>query len=65
MRECDRKASDRLRKFWLNLQREVDLYLARRKIGSLLDQLTVLRQPKPPHELLSKAKAKLDSTFSK
>jgi antitoxin HigA-1 len=37
--------------FWLNLQREVDLYRARLKMGDLLDRLTVLRQPKPEREL--------------
>jgi|SRR5215467_2937600 len=37
--------------FWLNLQREVDLYQAQLKLGNLLDQLTVLRQPKPVKDL--------------
>src|SRR5258708_7866091 len=41
--------------FWLNLQREIDLYRARLKMGDLLDQLTVLRQPKPEHELFVEA----------
>lgn len=31
--------------FWLNLQRDVDLYEARRKLGDLLGNLEVLREP--------------------
>ncbi len=33
--------------FWLNLQREMDLYRARRELGEIVDQLEVLRPPKP------------------
>jgi addiction module HigA family antidote len=37
--------------FWLNLQREVDLYEARQKIGSKLQKLQVIRKPKKEREL--------------
>jgi addiction module HigA family antidote len=37
--------------FWLNLQREVDLYVARQKIGSGLQKLKVIRKPKKEREL--------------
>jgi addiction module HigA family antidote len=37
--------------FWLNLQRQVDLYEANLKLASVLDQLQVLRQPKTEREL--------------
>jgi addiction module HigA family antidote len=37
--------------FWLNLQRDVDLYNARLKLGAKLDRLVVLRPPKSDHEL--------------
>jgi addiction module HigA family antidote len=31
--------------FWMNLQREVDLYSARQQLGDLVDQLKVVRSP--------------------
>jgi addiction module HigA family antidote len=37
--------------FWLNLQREVDLYQARLKAAETLPQLRVLRSPKSEQEL--------------
>jgi antitoxin HigA-1 len=39
--------------FWLNLQRDVDLYQAKLKLGPLVEQLTILRAPKAPNELFS------------
>jgi addiction module HigA family antidote len=39
--------------FWLNLQRDVDLYDARLKLGSELDQLEVVRPPMTPQELFA------------
>ena len=39
--------------FWLNLQRDVDLYYARRKLGSELEKLRVVRPPKTHQELFS------------
>jgi addiction module HigA family antidote len=41
--------------FWLNLQRDVDLYRAKLKLGPFIDQLDVVRAPKAPHELFSEA----------
>ncbi|MBR2681397.1 MAG: HigA family addiction module antidote protein [Exiguobacterium sp.] len=43
--------------FWLNLQREVDLYLARKKIGAELSKLPVIRRPKKSAELFKDAQA--------
>lgn len=37
--------------FWLNLQREVDLYEARRKLGSKLEKLPVLRADQKGRQL--------------
>jgi antitoxin HigA-1 len=37
--------------FWLNLQRDVDLYEARIKLAREIKQLKVLRQPKSDSEL--------------
>jgi antitoxin HigA-1 len=37
--------------FWLNLQREVDLYVARKKLGARLEKLPVLRAEKKEHQL--------------
>jgi plasmid maintenance system antidote protein VapI len=37
--------------FWLNLQRAVDLYGARRKLASELKRLQVIRPPKTEREL--------------
>lgn len=37
--------------FWLNLQRDMDLYEAKLKLSSLLDRLEVLRPPKTEREL--------------
>jgi antitoxin HigA-1 len=37
--------------FWLNLRRELDLYEARRKLGSKLEKLGVLRPEEKEHEL--------------
>ncbi len=37
--------------FWLNLQRDVDLYEANLKLANKLSQLKVLRQPKNKSEL--------------
>ncbi len=37
--------------FWLNLQRQMDLYEASLKLAPLLDQLQILRQPKVDQEL--------------
>jgi addiction module HigA family antidote len=37
--------------FWLNLQREVDLYDARKKLGEKLERLPVLRTEKRGHQL--------------
>jgi antitoxin HigA-1 len=37
--------------FWLNLQREVDLYNARRNLDPMLARLVVLRPPKRDDEL--------------
>jgi len=39
--------------YWLNLQRQVDLYQAALKLASELDQLDVLRPPKTELELFS------------
>jgi addiction module HigA family antidote len=36
--------------FWLNLQRDADLYRARRRLGETIDLVEVLRQPKNPKE---------------
>lgn len=41
--------------FWLNLQREVDLYHVRKKIGSKLEQLPILRPEKKGRELYQEA----------
>ena len=38
---------------WLNLQRDMDLYHARLKLGSQINKLKVLRPPKAQHELFS------------
>ena len=38
---------------WLNLQREVDLYVARRKLADKIRGMKVLRSPKPDKELFS------------
>ncbi len=37
--------------FWLNLQRDVDLYSAKQKIERIIRGLTVLRSPKAEHEM--------------
>jgi addiction module HigA family antidote len=37
--------------FWLNLQRDVDMYEAERKLGSVIDRLPILRPPKSKAEL--------------
>jgi addiction module HigA family antidote len=37
--------------FWLNLQRDMDLYEAKLKLGSSLDRLKVLRPAKTEREL--------------
>jgi addiction module HigA family antidote len=39
--------------YWLNLQREVDLYNASLSLGPTLDALEVLRPPKSEQELFS------------
>jgi plasmid maintenance system antidote protein VapI len=39
--------------FWLNLQRQVDLYEANLRLASVLDQLEVLHQPKTNQELFT------------
>lgn len=36
---------------WLNLQRDVDLYEARRRLHGAIGELTVLRKPKTEREL--------------
>lgn len=36
---------------WLNLQRDLDLYLAMRKLGGELEKLPILRRPKKIGEL--------------
>lgn len=36
---------------WLNLQRDLDIYLAKQKLGSELEKLPVLRKPKRANEL--------------
>jgi plasmid maintenance system antidote protein VapI len=38
---------------WLNLQRDVDLYFAQRKIGEKLLDMKVLRPPKTHKELFA------------
>jgi antitoxin HigA-1 len=40
--------------FWLNLQRDVDLYNAQLKIGAELKKLRVVRQAKSDDELFAK-----------
>ena len=37
--------------FWLNLQRQMDLYEANLRLAPVLDQLQILRQPKLDREL--------------
>lgn len=37
--------------FWLNLQREIDLYVARQKLADKIPNLKVLRLPKTEREL--------------
>jgi antitoxin HigA-1 len=37
--------------FWLNLQRDVDLYDANMKLSEEIDSLTVLRPPKSEEDL--------------
>jgi addiction module HigA family antidote len=37
--------------FWLNLQREVDLYVARQKLADKIRSMKVLRSPKTDKEL--------------
>jgi addiction module HigA family antidote len=37
--------------FWLNLQREVDLYVARKRLGTKLEKLPVLRTEKNEQQL--------------
>ena len=37
--------------YWLNLQRQIDLYHARLSLGPKLDELEVLRPPKTEEEL--------------
>ncbi|GLS34888.1 hypothetical protein GCM10010869_04760 [Mesorhizobium tianshanense] len=39
--------------FWLNLQRNVDLYEARLKLADVIPRLEVLRKEKAPSELIS------------
>jgi antitoxin HigA-1 len=39
--------------YWLNLQRQVDLYNAARNLGPRLETLEVLRPPKSEEELFS------------
>lgn len=41
--------------FWLDLQRQVDLYAARRRLGAELKRLQVIRAPKAERELFSDA----------
>jgi antitoxin HigA-1 len=41
--------------FWLNLQRDVDLYQAKLKLAPSLDRLEVLRPPKSESELFTEA----------
>ena len=41
--------------FWLNLQRDIDLYRAELKLAAVLDRLQVLRRPKTDAELFSDA----------
>lgn len=41
--------------FWLDLQRQVDLYAARRKLGAELKRMPVLRAPKSDTELFNDA----------
>ncbi len=41
--------------FWLNLQRDVDLYYANKKMAGALRQLQILRPPKSRRKLFSKA----------
>ena len=43
--------------FWLNLQRDVDLYDAQLKLASEINRLEVLRRPKSERELFLKADA--------
>lgn len=38
--------------FWLNLQRDIDLYEAQKKLAGDLSQLTVLRAPKTDEDLI-------------
>jgi len=38
-------------KLWLDLQRDVDLYAARRKLGEEIEVLKVLRSPKAEKDL--------------
>jgi addiction module HigA family antidote len=42
--------------FWLNLQRDVDLYEAKRKVGKDVERLTVLRAAPTEAELFADAK---------
>jgi addiction module HigA family antidote len=37
--------------FWLNLQRDIDLYEARLELGKTIEELKVLRKPKSDKEL--------------
>ena len=41
--------------FWLNLQRDVDLYEAKRKLGKDIQRLTILRRPPTEAELFAEA----------
>jgi addiction module HigA family antidote len=41
--------------FWLNLQRDVDLYQAQLKLRPVLDRLEVVRPPKTQQQLFTRA----------
>jgi antitoxin HigA-1 len=39
--------------FWLNLQRDIDIYQAKLKLAGKLDKLQILRRPKTEQELFT------------
>jgi addiction module HigA family antidote len=45
------KATNTTPEFWLNIQREVDLYAARRKLGKMLGAIRPVLRPIPKAEL--------------
>ena len=50
------KATGTTPRFWLNIQQQVDLFRARRRLGSVLDKVKVVRKPLEDGELFYEVK---------